>query len=167
MKLTAGRHMLLITISFLLMLSISCSLGKFMKTETVSEVDISGFYTLFLYNDWMDKKIAILDIEGDGYTFVMSGSRYNYVSQKGVSAEDALKSAVGFIYSQRNQWKIIQDDNGNIIGYDLRPLYHTTRYGASDILDVAYRAENDKVIVSVYIKQSIQRLYYRDIFGTD
>jgi len=161
------RYIVLITASFLLMLSVSCSMGKYLKTETVNEVELGGSYTLFLYRDWLDQKIAILDIEGDGYTFMMTGSLFNYVSQKGVAAEDTLNSAVEFIYSQRNQWKRILDDNGNIIGYDFRPLYHATRYGTPDILDVAYRVENDKVIVTVDIKQSIRKRYYQDVFGAD
>ena len=167
MKEIIFRNLTLLSITFFLTVSFSCSTGQYLKTEVDGETDISGPFTLFLYSEYEAIKIAILDIEDDQYTIEMSGSPYNYVVTRGVAAETAVKSAVEHISSQRNRWNKILAPDGGVIGYDFRAKYNIFRYGTPDILDVSYRIEDKKVIVSVDIKQSIRNNFYRRIFGGD
>ncbi len=159
------RNLPLLIITFFLTVNFSCSTGKYLKSEAVSEIDMRGSFTLFLYSEYEEIKIAILDIEGDEYTIKMAGSPHNYVAVRGVDAETAVKSAVGHIYSQRNRWNKILAPDGRVIGYDFRARYNIFRYGIPDILDVSYRVEDKKVIVSVDIKHSIRKSYYHGITG--
>ena len=142
----------------------SCTTGKYLKTETTGTADVSGEITLFLYRDVYRLEAAILDIEGDDYTFEMTGSGHNYTVEKSVPAELAVKKAVGLMRSQRNRLKKILDDNGHTIGYQFSPVYGIFRYGSTDILDVDYRIEDKKVSVTVDVKNTIRDRYYRDIF---
>ncbi len=147
-----------------LTVSFSCTTGKYLKTETAGTADVSGEITLFLYKDVYLIEAAFLDIEGDDYTFEMTGSGHNYAVEKSVPAELAVKKAFGFISSQRGRLRKILADNGNTIGYEVSPVYGIFRYGSSDILDIDYRIEDKKVSVSVDIKGTFRDRYYRDIF---
>jgi len=147
-----------------LTVSFSFAMGKYLKTETVRTADIRGEFTLFLYRDVYRLEAAVLDIEGDDYTFEMTGSGHNYTVEKSVPAELAVKKAVGLIRSQRNRLKKILDDNGHTIGYQFSPVYGIFRYGTSDILDIDYRIEDKKVSVTVDVKSTFRDRYFRDIF---
>jgi hypothetical protein len=140
-------------------------MGKYLKTETVRTADISGEFTLFLYGDGHLLEAAILDIEGDDYTFEMTGSGHNYTVEKSIPAELAVKKAIGFINGLRNRLRKILDDNGHIIGYQFSTVYNIYRYGSSDILDVDYRIKDKKVLVTIDIKNTIRKRYYMDLFG--
>jgi hypothetical protein len=165
MKFINSGHFAPLVIILLLVAALSCSPGQYLKTDIIASGDISGSFTLILYGGAGPKKVAVFDIEGDDYAFEMYGSKHNYFVEKGIPAERALKEAVRFIHSQRNRTNKIIDDKGNIIGYELRPLYNSLRYGSQDILDVAYRVTDNKVLVTVEIKSSIQHNYYRELLG--
>ena len=165
MKKVISRNLPSLIITFFLTVSLSCSTGMYLKSEAVSETDMSGPFTLFLYSEYEEIKIAILDIEGDEYTLEMAGSPHNYVAVSGIDADTAVKSAVGHIYSQRNRWNKILAPDGSVIGFDFRARYNIFRFGVPDILDVSYRVEGKKVIVSVDIKHSIRKSYYRRLHG--
>ncbi|MEN8263706.1 MAG: hypothetical protein ABFR82_09610 [Nitrospirota bacterium] len=151
----------------LLTVSLSFAMGTYMKTETVTAADISGSVTLFLYGSGNLKRTSILDIEGDDYTFEISDSAHNYIVTKGVDAEQALQNATAFISSRQYRMIKIMSDEGQIMGYELRPLYSVFRYGSSNILDVDYRIRGKTVVVTVEIKSNIRKRYYRDLFGGD
>jgi hypothetical protein len=165
MKFINSGHIAPLIIISLLVAALSCAPGQYLRTEINTSGDISGNFTLILYGGAGPKKVAVFDIEGDYYAFEMYGSKHNYVVEKGMPAEMALKEAVRFIHGQRNRMSKIIDDKGNIIGYELRPFYNTLRYGSQDILDVAYRVTDNKVLVTVEIKDSIRHNYNRDFFG--
>ena len=84
-------------------------------------------------------KVAIFDVEGDDCTFEMYAREFDYVVKKGIAAEEAVKLASGFVKGQGNRMKKIMDTDGRIIGYELRPLFDTLRYGSPDIMDVKYK----------------------------
>jgi hypothetical protein len=157
----------------LLILSIvnfSCAPGQYLKTMRTSDSALSGMFTVIHYgynysNDPLS--LAILDLEGDQYTFEMYANEYEYVSNKGVPAEKALQNSLFFIsqhsYYFSSQLSRILDDNGQIVGYELRPLYHVQLFGINDILDVDYRIIENRIIVSADLKRSIEKSFlYRD-----
>lgn len=167
MKKGVFRNLLLFIATLLLTFSFSCSTIQHLKTERVNETDINGLFTLFLYSEYEEMHVAILDIEGDQYTFEMSGSPYNYDVFSGMEAETAVESAVKFISSQRNHWTKIIGPDGSVIGYDFRAIYNSFRYGVRDILEVTYRIEDTKVIASIDFKHTIKKRIYRRILGGD
>jgi hypothetical protein len=158
------RYIAPIMLILLLTVSFSFAMGNYLKTEMAGTDDISGEFTLFLYRGVDLIEAAVFDIEGDEYTFEMTGSRHNYAVEKSVPAELAVKKANGFIRSQRSRFRKILADNGHTIGYEVSPVYGIFRYGSSEILDVDYRIEDKKVSVTVDIKNAVRERYYRDIF---
>jgi hypothetical protein len=162
------RIYILTTIAILiLILSMSCATGRYLKTETARETDIGGAFTLFLYEDDNRTNVAIFDIEGDDYTFEIYESNYHYTVEKSVSSEQAVKKAVQHIASQKRKMRKILD-GGNTVGYELRPLYHTLlRYGTSDIINVDYRVSDKKVLVTIEMKRAVRKEYIRDLFRGD
>ena len=167
MKKGIFRNLPLIIVTLFLTFSISCSTIQHLKTERVNETDINGLFTLFLYSEYEVMNLAILDIEGDQYTFEMSSSPHNYDVFKGMEAEAAIKSAVEFISSQRNHWTKIIAPDGSVIGYDFRAIFNSFKYGTSDILDAEYHIEDKKVIASIDFKFTIRKSMYRRIHGEE
>jgi hypothetical protein len=134
------------------------------KTGAAKPEEAQGSYTLILYGSRHSSDIetvAILDKEGDEYTFEPYAPEFDYRIKKGVPAKEALEHAQGFInwhsafhYSQLS--KII-DPKKNVIGYELRPLYRPLEFGVSDVLDIRYRLKNNKVIVYIKLIPSVER----------
>jgi len=72
----------------------------------------------------------------------------------GLTGQQALQTARRFIdfYAQHNTTgqRAITSPAGEVIGYELRPLYHPFVYGVSDVMDITYDHQSQgKVIVSV------------------
>jgi len=76
-----------------------------------------------------------------------------------------IVKAAKFIDSKSYRTSRILDDKAQVIGYEVRPLYDSNRFGASDILDVDYTLIDRKVAVAVDIKSSIKKRYERDMYG--
>lgn len=145
----------------------SCSTGNYLRTEGVRDTNIQGTFTLILYgsrhlNDI--ETIAILDIEGDGYSFEPYAPEFDYKIKRGIPAKEALEEAERFVswHSSfyRTQLSRILDYKGNVIGYELRPLYQLLAFGVSDVLDVDYRIKDNKVIVRIKLKPQIERMLF-------
>ena len=136
--------------------SSSCS-GRYLKTESAVEQEIAGNYTLILYggNSANDlKTIAILAKEGTPYSFEVYAPDFDYKAIKGVPAKDALEMAEKFVSFHHSFWKSqlskIIDDQGNTIGYEVRPLYYPVIRNKFDIFDVYYKKSDGKV--TIYIR---------------
>jgi len=136
--------------------SYSCSTGIYLKTESATEKEITGVYTLILYggsfvNDV--KTFAILAKEGTRYSFEVFAPEFDYQMIKGVPAKEALEKAGKFVSFHHNFWKVqlsrIVDDGGSTIGYEVRPLYYPLIHNKSDILDVYYKKSDGKIIVYI------------------
>lgn len=149
----------------------SWSMGNYPRIEKGSRDDLTGTYTVIYYggtylNDPVS--VAILDVEGDEYTLEPFDSGYNYVIMNKVSAETALKESKSFVANHsdfyKSSLKRISDDAGHIIGYEVKPLYHITRFGRHDILDVNYWVRDKAVSFTVDIKRNVRRKFRnRDI----
>jgi hypothetical protein len=138
---------------------------KPLRTEEAKASEITGTYTLILYGgNYSDdlETIAILDREGDQYNFEPYAPDFDYRIKKGVPAKEALKEAEKFVSFHNSFWRSqisrIIDNKGNIIGYEVRPLYQPFTFGISDILDVYYwLKEGGGVKVLIRLKQSVER----------
>jgi hypothetical protein len=146
------------TIIFLMLTALaiySCS-GKYLRTERVSEGEITGVYTLILYGGNSPNNpntFAILAKEGTPYSFDVFAPDFDYRRVKGVPAKEALEEAEKFVSFHPDFWKIelskIVGDKGLTIGYEVRPLYNLIVHG-SDVPDIYYKKTDGKV--TVYIR---------------
>jgi len=144
--------------------SSSFAITSHLKTEVVRKEDVKGVFTLILYGgrDMNDiERVAILDLEGDKYTFEPYAPEFDYKIKKSLYERDALETAYEFVSSHnafyRSQLSRIMDDKDNTIGYELRPLYMPFVYGVSDVLDVYYSLKDGKVRVYIRIIPSVER----------
>jgi hypothetical protein len=131
---------------------------KPLKTIEAGPSEITGTFSLILYGGRFSddvETIAILDLEGDGYTLVPFAPDFDFRIKKGLSAKEAMEQAKKFVNFHNAFWRSqlsrITDNNGNTIGYELRPLYLSFYFGVSDIFDVYYW-QKDNGIVKVTIK---------------
>jgi hypothetical protein len=127
--------------------------------------EVTGVFTLILYGGrYLDdiETIAILDKEGDQYTFEPYAPEFDYRIKRGVPAKEAFVEAKIFVSShssfRRAQLGKILDNNGNIIGFEVRPLYFPLTYGVSDVLDVDYWLKDSKVIVKIKLIPMVEMM---------
>lgn len=151
----------------------SCYGGRYLKTESANSGEITGTYTLILYggNYANDKKtLAILAKEGTQNTFDVFAPEFDYKIIKGVPARDALKKAEYFVRFHHDFWKSqlskIIDKQGNVIGYEIRPLYYPMIYGNPDILHVYYKKTDGKTIVYIRLYQNLETMPFEDGGGS-
>jgi hypothetical protein len=154
---------LFIILSFI-SISYSITIAGNLKTEEAKKEDVKGTYKLILYGgrDANDiERLAILDIEGDRYTFQPQAPDFDFKIIEGISGEDAFKEAYKFISSHnsfhQSQLNKILDFSGNIIGFELRPLYIPFVFGVSDVLEVYYSLKDGKVKTYIKIIPSVEK----------
>lgn len=147
----------------------ACAPGKALRTDVVPGGDMPGTYTLILYGgNYGDdlETIAFLDKEGDSYTLEPYAPAFAFRIKKGLTADRALREASEFIRShaefQREQFRSIRDEKREIIGYELRPLYLPITFGTDDVLDVDYWLKEERVLVFVKLKPSLEKRNYFD-----
>ncbi len=140
------------------------ALSEHLRTEEVKENDIKGAFTLILYGarDINDiEALAILDLEGDQYTLEPYAPDFDYKVKKGLSEKAALNEAYKFVSYhnafRRPQLSKIIDDKGNIIGYEVMPLYMPFVFGRSNVLEVDYWLKGDTIKITIKITPSIER----------
>jgi len=160
---------------FLLLLACvsSADAARYLKTVEAKDQEVTGTFTLILYggrhiNDL--ETLVILDKEGDRYEFEPYAPEYDYKVKKGVTAGDALSEAKKFVSFHNAFWRSqlskILDEKGNIIGFELRPLYHPFVYGRDDLLEVYYRVKDGKVIAFIrLIPEVFNTFFFGDLPG--
>ena len=140
-----------------------------LKTEPATAAEIKGNFSVILYRgSYADdlETVALLDSEGDQFTFEPFAPDFDYVIKKGLSAEEALKAAEKFVtFHQPSFWRTqlikIINPEGNIIGFELKPLYFPFAYGRIDVLDIYYWLEKGgKIKVTIKLKPSIETLKF-------
>jgi hypothetical protein len=139
-----------------------------LRTELIEDADIEGDFSLILYgsrhiNDV--ETIAIFDIEGDRYTIEPFAPDFDYRIMKGLSAREALHEAQSFVswhqsYMSSHLSRIL-DDDGSIVGYELRPLYLPLTFGLPDVMYVYYTKKNGKIVVNIRLKPSVERQLFQ------
>lgn len=139
--------------------------NSYLKTEVANPAEVQGQFTLLLYgsssrNDLAN--IAILDKEGDPYSFEIYAPDFLYTVQAGLNAEQALQEAERFvrrnIHFERSRLHRILNPGGAGIGYELKPLYSVATFGRDDILDVRYSIKDRKIVVRIELDPEIERL---------
>ena len=155
-----GARIILIV---LIALVSSCASGRYLRTEPADTSEIEGNYNLILYGGRYSEDVenlAILDKDNDPYTFEIYARKDNYTVQKNIPAKEALDKAQQFVSRHRafmrSRLSSILDPAGNIIGYELRPLYIMFEFGDPDVLSVYYEITDTTVTVHIWLKQDIE-----------
>ena len=145
--------------------SVSCTQEIRLNTQEARDAEISGDYTAIYYgcnflNDL--ETIAILKKEGGIYPFEPFAPDFKYRVKKGLSTEEAIETAKKFVNCSasfsRTQMSKILGPNGQTIGYEVRPLYVPYKYGVDDILDVEYRLKDNKVVITIKLRPSMEMM---------
>lgn len=139
-----------------------------LKTKEATDKEVTGVFTLILYGGrYLDdlETVAILDLEKDKYTFEPFAPEFDYIIEKGVSAKDALRTAKKFVSFHHAFHRLvlskILDKKGNIIGYEVRPIYMPFVYGISDVIDVYYwLKKGNKIKITIRLTPSIERIKF-------
>ena len=86
--------------------------------------------------------------------------------ENGVAATDALEKVNKFLDCNasfsRSRIRMINAPDGNIIGYEVRPFYQPFPYGIDDVLETAYWLKGDKVIITIRLLPSVEKMLHGD-----
>jgi hypothetical protein len=144
--------------------SVSCAPGIRLNTQAQGS-EIKGNYTvIYLGCNFLNdlETIVFLEKEGGEYSFVPYAPDFKYRVNKGLSAEEAITTALKFVNCNasfsRTQFKSILAPNGETIGYEVRPLYQSFTYGVDDVLDVNYWLKDNKVVITIRLVPSIEMM---------
>jgi len=163
---TVRMPLLIILLIIIGILDSACTFSTYVKTESASESEITGTYTLFLYGGRYltdIETVAILSKEGLPYVFEIYAPDFNYRILRKVSAKDAIEEATVFVSRHPDFQNIIVskiiDANGDILAYEIKPLYRAFTYGTSDVLDIDYSIQENRVVVYIKLKPSIENMF--------
>jgi len=170
MKSLILRIIIAFTSSALFLCIGSCVSAPYLITVPTDPREIEGTYTLILYGGRYSsdiENVAILDKEGDQYTFIVYAPEFDYKVKKHVPAKEALAEAEAFVRFHYAFWKAqlraIADPSGIPIGYEVRPLYYPMDFGYPDVLDVDYILKKDNnVTVTISLKRELRRQPFDD-----
>ncbi len=150
--------MLVVFLAAISLAASSCALGNRLNMKSAAESDVTGSFTLILYgcNFYDDlETVAILDKEGDPYTFEPFAPDFKYRVKKSVPAKEALATAREFAAChnafRRAQLSMLVDSKGETLGFEVRPLYMPFVFGTRDVLQTDYRIKGDKVVVRIWL----------------
>jgi len=137
-------------------------------------IDPTVRYDIVLYGGrYMDdlETLIVLDKAGDKYEFIPYLPQSDYTIVKNQTAEQALAYARDVYTAQsayaRTRISRILDKDNQFIGYELRPLYNSFRYGYSDIMFVNYAFQGGKVVIHLRLIDPVERREkYRMFDGT-
>jgi hypothetical protein len=144
---------------------IACTPGIRLNTQASQDSQVTGTYTVLFYGcNYLDdlETVAFLDKEGDKYSFEPYAPDFNYRVKQGLDANDALAEAGRFVgcntsFSRSQLSRIIAPD-GDTLGFEVRPLYHSFTYGVNDVLNIDYRLRGDNVVITIRLAPSIEKM---------
>ncbi|NJD57047.1 MAG: hypothetical protein FIA94_11675 [Nitrospirae bacterium] len=143
----------------------SCATGPRLNAQAAQGAEIAGTYNVIFYgcNYFNDPEtVVFLDKVGDPYTFEPFAPDFVYRIKKGLPASEALAEADNFPNCTSSfryaQVRRIAAPSGDILGYELRPLYHSFVFGRDDVLNVDYLLKDDKVVIYVTLDPSVEKM---------
>lgn len=145
--------------------SVSCTKEIRLNTQWDQDAEVKGNYTAIYYgcnflNDL--ETIAILEKEGNKYPFEIYAPDFQYRVKKGLSSTEAIETAKKFVNCNasftRSKVSRILAPNGETIGYEVRPLYLSYRYGVDDVLEVDYRLKDKNVVITIRLRASTEMM---------
>jgi len=142
-----------ITLFLLLMAGVAAAAPGLARNEVAVPGEIPGVYTLLLagasYNN-DPERVAILDLEGDAYTFQPVMPAYRYTKVPGLPAAAALIQAEKYLalHCAYNGYRLksLALPDGKIVGYELIPDLPAALCEYGNVVTVAYGVGDDGVI---------------------
>lgn len=147
---------------------VSCAGGQRLRTVAFDQDDrITGQFRVVFIGANHSNDIAtmvVLDRAGDSYDIVPYMPDSDYYVMENLEGSDAVALALKHIRSVRSygavQYRRIEDQNGLIIGYELRASYRNYLRGLSRPVDVDYwLTEKGHVRVLLNLSPEAERLY--------
>ena len=143
---------------------------SYIQTKGAEQAEITGNYTVFLYGAHHYNDIATVAILAptDGpYKFSIFATDWAYRTVKGVAGKDAVAMADKFVSWHpsyvRTQTSKILAPSGEVIGYEIRPLYMLTTFGKEDVMHVDYLPkENNRIEVHIHLDNDVEKKLYGD-----
>ena len=136
------------------------------RLEQAEQKEVAGTYSLVLFDSGLGngiQRIAVLDREGDSYRFEPYAPEFEYKIVRGLSGSEALQRAQHYLAVTPEYWKSqlsrIKGPAGEVLGYELRPLYQRTVFGMDDVLEISYRVKGETVFIHMRLKDPIDRLF--------
>jgi len=143
----------------------SCMPGVRMNTEGAKETEVTGTYRAILHGcNYLDDlmTVAFLQKEGAKYPFEPYAPDFNFRAREGLPAKEALEAAGKFLdcnTSFRNsQLRRIVTPEGDVLGYEVKPLYHIYAYGMDEPLHTDYRLRDGKIIIRMWVDPSVEKM---------
>lgn len=127
-------------------------------TDLVEPAEIqSGTYTLIAAEE--PAPIAILKKEGAGYDIRLGSAGSGYTVTESLSEDRALMMATDLLEKDSAVTDVeiaeIKGPDGNVIGYELTPVFMPLRYGsagiAGDVTGTSYSVSEEKERVLAYV----------------
>lgn len=159
---TRGARALLLA---LIVSATACMPGVRLDTFGAKEADVTGEYRVILHgcnyhNDL--NTIAFLQKEGTGFTFDMYAPDFNYRVVKGLTAKEALSKAEKFLDCSTSfrtgQLRKIVTSSGEVLGYEVKPLYDFYTYGTDEPLQTDYRMQKGTVQIKIWLDPTVERM---------
>jgi hypothetical protein len=137
---------------------------RHLKTEPAVPAEVQGSYTLILYGcgsrDTIEN-VAILDREGDAYSFEIMAPEFSTTVTSGLSAGAALKKAEEFVRCNinvtRSQLRRVLGPSGAVVGFAVTPLYPVILFGREDVVDMQYTIKGRAIAVRIRLDPVIER----------
>jgi len=156
--------LLLMTLFMICFMIMGCEqYQRALITRPAKAIDQSGAYTVIRVGGSHSEDysaFALLIPETGKFRFDVYKPDFEYRTAKGLTAKQALDMAETFVaaqpYFNYSQTSEIMGPEGNVIGYEVRPLYREIMFGQSDILLIAYLLRaNNTVEVRVDIHEAV------------
>jgi len=155
----------LATVVIFITLSQACVMGTPLAVKPALQTEVSGTYTLFLYGcKYPDDRenMAILVNEGGTYPLEIYAPNFMYTVKKGLPASRALAEAEAFVRCgfhniRYTRFRMIPDNAGGAVGYELMPIYVPFELGGSEALLTNYSLKDGKVTAYIRPDVSLER----------
>lgn len=146
-----------------LFLLAACSLGASLRSRPVTEIAPSGTYNAVFYGYRYVgdlETVVFLKPASSQFQIKVRSTRY-YSIVNGLSAPAAIKRAERFFSSNPNYTGIsrnkILTPAGQLVGYEIRPLYQVFVYGTPDVLTTNYTLKDNTVNMYVELNPLIRK----------
>ena len=138
--------------------------GTPLNTKLLSEPPLKDerLFTLIYFvglNREDIKRAVVLDLEGDKYNFTPRLRDFEYEILQNVTINEAIyETELFYRYEEVITGYVFQEIlsvSGDLLGYELRPLYVKHIYGTEDILDISYLQSGRKVKVTIGLQEGL------------
>jgi hypothetical protein len=162
-----AMNMILAGVFVISLILAGCAIYKVsLKTQEIGAIEPAGTYTIIRYGNSSYEdydSFALIVPESGKYTFEIYRPSFDYRSSTGLTANQALDMARTFVGRHpefaRSQISGIVSPGGDVIGYEVRPLYKQTRFGQEDIVKISYLLKENYIVeVRVDLEEAVKNI---------